>query len=197
MRQNYNCNTTMSDLLFNMLLAFVAMFVLAFSLASQQNDPKDTNAKISGQYMIELTWNDESDDDVDLWVEGPGGLVFYRQRETGNMYLDRDDLGRANEVVQTAMGPVEIKNNKEIVIIRNLVPGEYIVNLFAYTIRSQPPISANVVLTRLSPWNVITGKSVVLNGNGDEKTVFRFTVGADGSVKNINDLQKRLTGINP
>lgn len=193
-RRDYSCNTTFLDLLFNMLLAFVAMFVMAFALSQvEKAKPNETNAKVSGEFMIELTWDDESDDDVDLWVEGPGGLVFFSKRECGNMYLDRDDTGMMSETVQTENGPIEVHSNKEVVTIRNLVPGEYIVNVFAYALRPTRPIIAKIEIVRLRPWAMVAFKTMSLNHNGDEKTAVRFTVKPDGSVTGINELTKLLS----
>ena len=99
MKKLYSCNTSFLDLLFNMLLAFTAMFVLAFAMINVDKENKKSSVQVKAEYMITLSWNDEMDDDIDLYVEDPrGALACFRRREDGLMHLDRDDLeiGRAH-----------------------------------------------------------------------------------------------------
>jgi hypothetical protein len=196
-RRDYSCNTTFLDMLFNMLLAFVAMFVMAFALSaakSQSEAPPEANAKVRGEFLVELTWDDDSDDDVDLWVEGPDGrLVFFQKREDGHLFLDRDDVGRRNETIMTETGEQEVRGNREVVTIRAPVPGEYVINVFAYALRPQRPVKCRVTVTRLRPWSTVAQREMDLSMNGDEKTAVRFRVAADGSVTGASDLPKILS----
>ena len=66
-RKNYSCNTSFLDLLFNMLLAFACLFVLAFALINQNKKTPDVKAS----YLITFTWPKELDNDVDAYVEDP------------------------------------------------------------------------------------------------------------------------------
>ena len=45
------------------------------------------------EYILTITWEDNSPDDIDVWVEDPEGqLVYFRAAEAGLLHLDRDDL---------------------------------------------------------------------------------------------------------
>ena len=131
MRRRSHTGLGFTDLLFNALLGFVVMFVLAFLLInpiakSGAIDPK-------AEFLITLTWPDGLREDVDLYVEDPAGrLVWFRSREAGLMHLDRDDLGERNDVIEVAGRRVLNPLNLEIVSIRGILPGEYVVNLHLY-----------------------------------------------------------------
>ncbi len=71
MRRSDHVGVGFTDLLFNALLGFVVMFVLAFLLInpiakSGAIDPK-------AEFLITLTWPDGRREDVDLYVEDPAG----------------------------------------------------------------------------------------------------------------------------
>jgi len=52
------------------------------------------------------------------------------------MHLDKDDLGYANDVVYNANGKISKVNiNREVVTIRGIIPGEYIINAHHYSTR--------------------------------------------------------------
>ena len=113
-QRNYSCGTSFLDLLFNMLLAFVALFVLSFALIQTQSNKNNNNAEVKAEFLVTVTWSGEIDADVDTYVEDPlGNLVFFRAREVQLMNLERDDVGFANDVIQTSSGPVKYKENIE------------------------------------------------------------------------------------
>src|SRR5918995_519718 len=101
MRRSSPIGVGFTDLLFNALLGFVVMFVLAYLMInpiarSGAVDPK-------AEFLITLTWPDGRKEDVDLYIEDPAGnLVWFREREAGLMHLDRDDLGLRNDVIEIA-----------------------------------------------------------------------------------------------
>jgi len=181
--KSYSCNTSFLDLLFNTLIAFTALFVLAFALMNQNHKTPD----IKGAYIITVTWGEEFDDDVDTYVSDPDKkLVFFQRREDGLMHLDRDDLGKRNDIVNTQFGRIEYKENREIVTLRGTSQGEYVVNVHLYR-RNNPenlkPIEVTIQLDKISPaYTPIIQKKVVLVNNGDEKTGFKFVINAKGEV---------------
>lgn len=181
-RKNYSCNTSFLDLLFNMLLAFTALFVLAFALINQNKKMPE----VKGSYILTITWGEEFDDDVDTYVEDPEGkLVYFQRREDGLMHLDRDDLGKRNDTVTTQFGQIVYKENREIVTLRGTSQGEYCVNVHMYrrNTQDQKPVEVTIQLDRLTPaYSPVIQKKVILLKDGDEKTGFRFTVNAKGEV---------------
>ena len=189
MKRNYHTNMAFLDLLFNTLLCFAALFVLSFILINPSK--KENNIKAKADFMITVTWNKDLDDDVDTYVEDPvGNLVAFMRREEGLMHLDRDDLGHRNDTINTPNGPIEYKDNREIVTLRGFVPGEYVVNVHMYMKREIAPTEVTIVLEKLNPYMIIMAKNVILTTSGQEDTAFRFVVDSEGSVTKVNELKK-------
>lgn len=193
MRRRNHVGLGFTDLLFNALLGFVVMFVLAFLLInpiakSGAVDPK-------AEFLITLSWPDGRPEDVDLYVEDPaGGLVWFRAREVGLMHLDRDDLGLRNDTIEVGGQRVVNPLNQEVVSIRGILPGEYVVNLHLYRAEDDStPVPATLKVEKLNPRvELVFYGSVVLTGGGDERTAVRFSIGADGRVRDVNQLPKAL-----
>ena len=191
MKRNYHTNMAFLDLLFNTLLCFAALFVLSFILINPSK--KENNIKAKADFMITVTWDKDHDDDVDTYVEDPvGNLVAFMRREEGLMHLDRDDLGHRNDTINTPNGPVEYKENREIVTLRGFVPGEYVVNVHMYMKREKAPTEIMIVLEKLNPYMIVMAKNVILTTNGQEDTAFRFVVDSEGVVTKVNELKKTL-----
>ena len=110
------------------------------------------------------------------------------------MHLDRDDLGRINDIVQTPFGEIEHKENKEIVTLRGFNRGEYVVNVHMYMRRDEASSTeVTIQLDKINPvFKTIVIKRTVLINNGDEKTAFRFVLNKDGEVIEVNQLPKTL-----
>ena len=196
MKRNYHTNLAFLDLLFNTLLCFAALFSLAFILINPSKKNKNVDAK--AEFIITVIWPSEMDDDVDTYVEDPeGNLIAFNRREQGLMHLDRDDTGIAFDTISTDFGLVEYKENREMVTIRGYLPGEYVVNVHMYTKREDKETPVTIILEKINPYKVITGRNVVLKLRGDEKTAFRFTVDDEGKVIQTNQLEKGLAKRNP
>lgn len=192
-KRDYSANTSFLDLLFNSLLAFVSFFMLSLLMIKIENNKADIEAK--AEFLITINWDEEQNDDIDLYVQNPiGDLVFFKTREKGLMHLERDDIGRANDYITLADGSWYLfKENREVVSIRGLVPGEYTVNVHAYNKFSTTPTKINVKLEKMNPYSLIAAKEIVLNLVREEQTAFRFMVDANGKVREINyDLPKPL-----
>ena len=196
MKRNYHTNLAFLDLLFNTLLCFAALFSLAFILINPSQKNKTVDAK--AEFIITVIWPSDMDDDVDTYVEDPeGNLIAFNRREQGLMHLDRDDTGLSFDTISTSFGIVEYKENREMVTIRGYVPGEYVVNVHMYTKREDKETPVTIILEKINPYKVITGRNVVLKLRGDEKTAFRFTVDDEGKVIQTNQLEKGLAKRNP
>ena len=196
MKRNYHTNLAFLDLLFNTLLCFAALFSLAFILITPSQKNKTVDAK--AEFIITVIWPSEMDDDVDTYVEDPeGNLIAFNRREQGLMHLDRDDTGISFDTIATDFGLIEYKENREMVTIRGYVPGEYVVNVHMYTKREDKETPVTIILEKINPYKVVTGRNVVLKIKGDEKTAFRFTVNDEGKVIQTNQLEKGLAKRNP
>jgi hypothetical protein len=189
------------DMLFNMLIAFVFCFIVAL-LAMNPRATKAGDVPAKAEFLITLSWPDYDPNDLDAWVQGPtGDVVWFRQREAGLLHLDRDDRGTSNDTIVVNGQRIVNPLNQEVVTLRGIAPGEYIVNVHYYDgSRNERPepgaggaVAATVSVVKVNPRaEVVFHGTQTLAGPGTEVTMVRFTVLADGSVANINTLPKIL-----
>ena len=189
------------DMLFNMLIAFVFCFIVAL-LAMNPTKSKAGDVPAKAEYIITLSWPDLDPNDIDTWVRNPAGeVVWFRNREAGLMHLDRDDRGESNSSIVVNGRRVVSPFRQEVVTIRGIVPGEYVVNAHYYEskdVDTRNPKSGQAVDVTLSVVKVNPRAEVVFNGQhrlakrGDEATLVRFSVSADGSVGSLNTLPAKL-----
>lgn len=186
--KRYTSDTAFLDVFLNALLGFVFLFIISWLLINPVAKNKVTDAK--GEFIITVSWDDENKDDIDTWCRDPeGNIASFRQKEIGVMHLDRDDMGLTNDKIVLATGDViEVKTNREVLTIRGIHPGEFIVNLHLYNKRNTEPTEVKVDVMKLNPYYTIATKTVTLHKQGEELTVIRFTVGADGDVSDISDI---------
>jgi len=181
-----------NDILFNALLSFAFMFIVAFMLIQ----PKPTDGKITpkAEYIISAQWPDGHPDDIDLIVEDPTGkLVWFDAREVGLMHLDRDDRGQLGDRITVNGQQIENPINQETVTLRGVASGEYVVNLLHYKAQSRNPVSVQVKIEKINPQLVVSyAGQVILNGDGDEQTAVRFRLSDTGEVTDIYTRQKQL-----
>jgi hypothetical protein len=192
MRRHSGIGVAFTDLLFNALLGFVVMFVLAFLLINPVARTGAVDPK--AEFLVTLTWPDGRPEDVDLYVEDPvANLVWFRQREAGLMHLDRDDLGQRNDLIEAAGRRIVNPLNQEVVSIRGIVPGEFVVNIHLYREHEGSSVPATVKVEKLNPKvELVFYGTVMLVAQGDERTAVRFAVGTDGRVRDVNQLAKRI-----
>lgn len=180
------------DILFNVLLGFALLFTaaLVLSQAPTEEGKVDTKAEI----LITVRWPDQHPDDVDTLVEGPSGdLLWYNNRDTSLMHLDRDDRGRFADRITLDGVTVSNPLNQETVTLRALHPGEYVVNLLHYKAHYGDPLPVTVKVEKLNPSvSLVYYGSRNLVGTGDEQTALRFTLGPGGDVISTNELPKPL-----
>lgn len=181
-----------TDLLFNVLLGFVFMFIMALLLLNPPAKTGIINPK--AEYIISVTWEDLRPDDVDTWVQSPTGeLVWFRNPEAGLMHLDRDDRGIQDDTLFVDGREIINPLNQEVITLRGTVPGEYTVNIHYYQSKSRKPLDVEVRVDRVNPvLKVVYYNTHRLKNIGDEETAVRFTISADGSVSNVNSRQQDL-----
>ena len=185
-RNRYLSGLGFTDLLFNTLIGFVFLFVIAFLLIAP---PVPTDKKIDpkAEILIILTWPEGSSKDIDMWVRDPlGEVISFRGRDRGLMHLDRDDLGTSNDTITLSDGRrVTSEMNQEIVTIRGFIAGEWNVNIHYYAYRqgseSDPApeeltVPVTVELIRVNPFKQKGFIKFNLIKPGQEKTAFNFTV---------------------
>jgi len=181
------------DMLFNMLIAFVFCFIVAL-LAMNPKALKAGDIPSKAEYIVTVSWPDLNPNDIDTWVEDPkGDLVWFRAREAGLMYLDRDDRGDANDAIVINGKRIQSPFRQEVVTVRGIVPGEFTVNVQYYQSRDGQPVEVTVSVIKVNPRaEVVFHGQLTLARQGDEATAARFTVLPDGKVVNANTLPKSL-----
>ena len=181
------------DMLFNMLIAFVFCFIIAL-LAMNPKTSKAGDVPAKAEYLITLSWPDYDPNDIDTWVRNPAGeVVWFRNREAGLMYLDRDDRGQSNNTLVVNGRRVVTPFRQEVVTLRGIVPGEYTVNVQYYQSRDGRPVEVTVSVIKVNPRaEVVFHGQLRLAAQGAEATAVRFTLRPDGHVVDVNTLPKSL-----
>jgi hypothetical protein len=182
-----------TDILLNILMGFAIMVFISFALI--RPDAVSGAVDLQAEYIITTQWPDNNPDDIDTYVQDPAGnIVWYRNLEAGFLSLDRDDRGNYRDTLVVNGVRIENPLNQEIVTIRGIVPGEYVVNVEHYVANGVDPVPVTVTVQRVNPQaEVIYYGTVYLDHRGDEETVVRFTLDEDGNPSNLNDRFISLT----
>jgi len=191
MKRTYNTNVAFLDLLFNTLLCFAALFVVAFVLVNPVSD--EGKVDVHADFLITISWPEDVTDDIDTYIQDPqGNVIYFGNKETSLIHLDRDDLGGNHDAVQTEFGIIEYKENREIVTIRKVMPGEYVLNLHMYSKRVPEPAMVTVQIDKMNPFSTVLLETITLERRGQEETVCRITLNSNGDVISISNLEKDL-----
>jgi hypothetical protein len=155
------------DQLFNLMVAFMALGVLALVTKEQKHATRVWLPPM----IIEEEWDPGSNSDIDLWVQAPGELpVGYSNLKQPACNLLRDDLGKAED---------RWTRNTEQVFCRGTPKGQWVVNVMAYDVydgRYPVGVKLRVLRESAAGESVMLEKSVSLDHNGEELTVWRFVL---------------------
>lgn len=181
-----------TDLLFNTLLGFAFMFLIAFILIAEPD--KTGNVTVKAEFLITVNWPDGHPDDVDVLVEDPNGVVlWFDNKDTGTMHLDRDDRGSVQDQMMINGKMVTNPVNQESVSLRSWVPGEYVVNVLLYKTNYTDALPVTVKVEKLNPVVTLVYYGVhELAQAGDEATATRFVLNGSGEVESTSGLPKVL-----
>jgi hypothetical protein len=144
--------------------------------------------------LVTVSWPDNHPDDIDTYVEDPqGNIVWYHVMEAGLMNLDRDDRGDYKNTIVVNGKTIRNAVREEIVTMRGLIAGEYVVNIHHYLATTPDPVPVSVKVEKLNPRvEVVFYDRLFLDHTGDEKTAVRFTIDDGGKVVDINTRPKSL-----
>lgn len=185
------------DMVFNLVLAFAFLFLVSWLMVRPPAPPTTPNIKLKAELIIQLAWPDGSLDDIDMWLQLPdGSKVMYLSKDKGLAVLDRDDLGGFQDLTKSPDGEVKwIKLNRELITIRAIEPGRYVVALHVFSAKSEYegvkseaglPFDAIVEMTKLNPQSELVVRETVRLTRGNERiAVFAFTLDDKGDVINI------------
>ena len=194
-KNKYKSTIGFTDMLFNILVGFAFLFIVAFLLIKPEAKKEDFERK--AEFVVVMEWNHDAPDDIDLYVQDPTQTkVHFRLPITNFMYLDKDDLGYANDIVKNVDGTItKVNINREVVTIRGIIPGEYIINAHYYSQRqwendgrlnTNPPsrdrkLTVKVELHRVNPYKIWWMGEKTFTQRGQEETFVRFTIDPEGN----------------
>tara|TARA_B100001057_G_scaffold9243_1_gene8466 strand:- start:10041 stop:10649 length:609 start_codon:yes stop_codon:yes gene_type:complete len=193
LQNNQSLSDPFTDLLFNVLLGFVFLFFITILFINPIT--KLGNVNLKAEFIITLDWKDSLPDDIDLWVQDPNGeIVSYLKKDAGWLHLDRDDQGEINDKVTINNQEIIYPINREVVTLRGIIPGEYIVNVYMYSNPSGRPIDINLTIEKVNPsLKLVYFNNSTLIKKDTEMTLARFNLDSQGKYTSLNSQQVILT----
>jgi len=206
-KNKYKSTIGFTDMLFNILVGFAFLFIVAFLLIKPEAKKEDFERK--AEFVVVLEWDHDQPDDIDLYVQDPtNSTVHFRFPIANFMYLDKDDLGFANDIVKNVDGTItKVNINREVVTIRGIIPGEYIINAHYYSARkwtgqtlttnidnadelgkgksTGKKLTVKIELHKVDPYKIWWMGEKTFTRRGQEETFVRFTIDPDG--KQVGD----------
>ena len=194
MSNRYGSNLSFNDVLFNALLGFVVLFVLALLLINPITKKSDIPAK--AEILITLEWDDMASDDIDIWVQGPTGVpISFQNKHNGVMHLDRDDLGKSSDYMWIDGERIVIRLNREVVTMRGIAPGDYYINIHVYSKNSQSnPTKYTLTLLDVNPYREVYVMQGELTKRGEIVRLPGFTLDKEGVVTDVWTSDKIVVG---
>ena len=117
------------------------------------------------------------------------------------MHLDKDDLGKANDTIVNADGSRStVMINREVVTIRGISPGEFIINAHYYSTREysgqsiemgetrvsadkpKKNLTVKVELHKVTPYTILWTGEKQFTQKGQEETFLRFRIDDKGNL---------------
>lgn len=195
MSTRYDSNLSFNDVLFNALLGFVVLFVLALLLINPITKKSDIPAK--AEILIIVEWDNESPDDIDTWVQGPmmGAPISFQNKHSGSMHLDRDDLGRTSDIMMIDGEKIVIKINREVVTMRGIAKGDYYINIHVYNKPgNSEPTKYTITLLDVNPYREVYVMQGEVTARGDIVRLPGFTLDEEGEVTDVWSSDKIIVG---
>lgn len=190
--RRYSSNLAFVDLLFNLLVGFTSLFVIAFMMINPISKTGEMTPPI--KMFVEIEWPEDLNTDIDLFVRGPDGrLVYYANKDSGYITLERDDLGWGSDTYEINGQEVTVHRNYEVANFSELPPGEYVIAVFYFSTEG-PAIDVPVNVRTVSPHRVVYEGALENLTPRTERTVVSFTVDEHGNVADLNtELQIPIT----
>lgn len=188
-------DTLFRDVLSLALLGFLAVIVLLLPHINPEGTENATNSSVPGNVIVEITWPDDIDADIDLWVKAPDDVaVGYSNKGSVVFNLLRDDLGKTLDLSSI---------NHETAYTRGIVPGEYVINAHAYRLDRKKPGPIRVEAVVSVKQDSADGKAAVrpilhtsakLEFHSQELTLARFELTKEGALvrNSVHSLYKPL-----
>ncbi|MBL6771128.1 MAG: hypothetical protein ISQ22_07145 [Rhizobiales bacterium] len=194
-RLKYKSSIGFTDLLFNLVIGFVYLFVIAFILINPVAKQGDVEKK--AEYIVVIEWNHEYNDDIDLWIKDPAGnIVSFLTKSSGLMNLEKDDLGTSNDSIVTNGDTKTIFLNREVVTLRGTIPGEYEVMAHVYnrkfttykgSARQDLPGDILVSVIKINPYVEAYTSKRPYSETGQNISLVRFSVADNNAYLGHNE----------
>lgn len=183
--KRYTSNTAFLDLLFNVLLGFVVLFVIALLMINPITKKNDIPTK--AEFMIIVEWPWDINADVDTWVRGPGDetSIGFRRRENQLLHLDRDDLGNPSDTMKVNGEIIVNKINREVVTVRGIAQGDYFINLHLYSNAAKANVPVTITVADINPYIEHYIKIVDLKEHGQIEMLPAFTINDKGELTHV------------
>ena len=195
--EKYKSTIAFTDLLFNILVGFAFLFIIAFLLIKPE--AKKENFDRKAEFVVIMEWDKEATGDIDLYVQDPtGAQCSFRLPVANFMHLDKDDLGASNDTVTNADGSTTtVRINREVITIRGIIEGEYIINAHYYSMRlwadtrpgeerkkdtKRGDTVVKIELHKVNPYSVLWSGEKKFTQKGQEETYLRFRLDRDGNL---------------
>ena len=193
--ERYKSTIAFTDLLFNILVGFAFLFIVAFLLIKPEAKKQDFERK--AEFVVVMEWDKSAHGDIDLYVQDPtGAQCSFRLPVANFMHLDKDDLGASNDTVTNADGSTTtVRINREVITIRGIIEGEYIINAHYYSMRlwadtrpgeerkkdtKRGDTVVKIELHKVNPYSVLWSGEKTFTEKGQEETYLRFRLDRDG-----------------
>lgn len=214
---HYASDLSLLDTVLIVALGFILLFLAAWLQIRPPTEPAKS-VSLRAEFVLTMTWPDGAFDDIDLWLMLPDGKkVFFRQQDVEYVTLDRDDLGAMKDFYTDGNGKRQLAVvNREMMTIRAIVPGRYVVAAHVYAVNATAtdyadpgkqwrtevplPYAASLEVTKLNPRvSEILKAKVQLAERGQEAVFAAFEVDAEGNVKavELNPSQYKVVDLVP
>ena len=204
--------TAFLDVLFNLLSIFVAFFFVCFVLIDPIGEDDKHDIPSEAEYLIVMTWDNNIDVDIDLWVmDDKQKWVGFQWKTRDYLHLERDDMGVTEDIIYddgliSESQRYKDQLNEETVVFRGRPEGTYTVNAHYYrgdytVVPNSTPIYHNTTVTveiklvRVNPrYEVIFVTRQEMWERNQEITFFNFDIDEDGRVvvSTINQVQNHF-----
>lgn len=173
--------------------ALLVFCVVLFMLINPKQG--DDGTKPKAEFLITVDWSSQGKYDVDTWMLLPNGSrINFQNKESGVVFLERDDLGQTCDLTTSGGQPVNMC--EEITTIRGVDPGEYVLALHLYSafgsvaVAPVAAVTIHVKIEKLNPtvtivWQTITTLETVRQ----ERDLVRFSIMRDGTIGDFNTVE--------
>lgn len=202
--KKYDFRTAFIDLLINVLTGMVFLFMITTLMITAKVKDEDAGVKKDAQYIIQMSWPNNINCDVDIWVRDPEKrVVSYQAKDVGVMHIERDDQGWVNDLMTyLKLEPSQQLNNSETWVLRGKMAGKFTVNIHLYSCAvndkavpmGQPmEVPVTLELTKLNP-NIkkVLSRTITLKKVWEEVTAFNFVLDGKNDIIAITEEQVDL-----